>query len=595
MAKQYLSKQDFQRWMTCPTAAHHGWNGMKSKYEDDSFLKFLAEEGRIIGRAAHRLFKGGEVISEKNLQEVNRVTRNKLTEGVTLFEGCILHEDFIVRPDILVCRGDTIYLIEVKSKVGDLKAHREGRMLINCYGDIRAAWREIVYDVTFQVKVLERAFPECRIMPYLLLPESASEASPSEVSAIREANFTPAMNDNESKERRSGSVLKFFPAQAAIRKISELTSGTIDSMLAAWKSREMPEPALRYQCRNCEFRLHNGREPSDGFHQCWGALADPDPSIFELNQLYSLRVGGEGQALLADAKIAAGQTSLYDIDHSELHGEHAMRQQIQLRYQSEGKEWVDPRLADQIESLVWPIAFLDFETSMSGIPWYAGLKPYEVLPFEFSCHILHRDDRMEHVHWLNEEDRVPTLHFIRALMAALETVGSVIVYTDYEQRVLTDACSLLKRIVPGSEKERGWIADLLGSGRIIDQHEWVREYYFHPIMSGRTSIKKVLPAIWQSNPSLHRHEYFRQYLKEKNGAILDPYDSLPAEGIGGVSYSVKEGCGAMAAYRKMIRGIGSSDLSAKAALAAMLERYVTLDTASQWILFEHWRQRLHLL
>jgi hypothetical protein len=594
MPNSYLTKQDFQRWMTCPTAAHHGWSEMKSKNEDDSFLKFLAEEGRIIGRAAHRLFRGGEHIHEKNLKDADRMTRGKLTDDATLFEACIVHAGFVVRPDILIRRDDTIYLIEVKSKVGDLKAHREGRMLINYYGDIRAAWREIVYDVAFQVEVLQRAFPGFCIVPYLLLPESTAKASASEVSAVREVDFTPAANDNELRERRSKSVLKFFAAQAAVSKIAALTSGTIDSMLAAWKSQKMPESVLRYQCRNCEFRLQNGGDPSDGLHKCWGQLAEPDPSIFELNQLYSLKASGKGQALLADAKIAAGQTSLYDISDSELHGEHAVRQRIQLQYQRENKEWIDPRLADQIDSLVWPIAFLDFETSMSGIPWYAGLKPYEVLPFEFSCHILHQAGRMEHTHWLNTEDRIPTLPFIRALMPALENIGSVLVYTDYEERVLADSRRLLARLEPDIREEQHWINELLSSGRIVDQHQWVHRHYFHPVMSGRTSIKKVLRAIWLSNPHLRAHDYFCRYYMENVGSVLDPYTSLRSETINGVDYSVREGCGAMAAYRELIRGIGSNDPEAKARLSAMLERYVTLDTASQWMLFEHWRQRLEM-
>lgn len=597
MQKSHLSKNEFTRWVTCPTSAFYGWQGLPSKNDGDAFLNFLAKEGRTIGKAAHRLFRSGELIVDDDLEKVAALTRKKL-EGsdATLFEGCVIYSDYVVRPDVLIKRGKQIYVIEVKSKVGDMQAHREGRMLINCYGDVRAAWREIVHDVAFQVEVLCRAFPDYRIVPYLLLPEGSSVARVDEIEAVRDADFSAPSHDNELRERRSASVLKFFPAQAAINKTKALVASSMDAMRAAWLTGRKPEPKLRYQCRNCEFRLSNGREPSDGFHECWGALADPDPSIFELNQLYSLKVGCKGQALLADAKINEGSTSLYDISDSELHGEHSSRQAMQLQFQRADQEWIDPKLAAEIKSLSWPIAFLDFETSMAGIPWYSGLKPYEVLPFEFSCHVLHRDGRMKHVHWLNQEDRLPTLPFIQALAGALENVGSVLVYTDYEQRVLSDACSLLTRLeYESSDGERKWIRELLGSGRIVDQHDWVHQYYFHPRMGGRTSIKKVLPAIWYSNPELHRHHYFCHYFREKDGVTLDPYESLPSETISGEKYSVKEGCGAMSAYRDMIRGVGSKDPIALASLGAMLERYVTLDTASQWMLFEHWRQRLNLL
>jgi hypothetical protein len=126
----------------------------------------------------------------------------------------------------------------------------------------------------------------------------------------------------------------------------------------------------------------------------------------------------------------------------------------------------------------------------------------------------------------------------------------------------------------------------------VDQHDWVYKYYFHPLMSGRTSIKVVLPAVWENNPCLHQHEYFRRYYAERGDKILDPYKTLPEAQIEGVPMVVREGCGAMKIYREMILGQGAQCTEAKEKLAALLRNYVTLDTASQWMIFEHWRQRL---
>lgn len=166
-----------------------------------------------------------------------------------------------------------------------------------------------------------------------------------------------------------------------------------------------------------------------------------------------------------------------------------------MQFQRGGKEWIDPRLAEEIAKLSWPIAFLDFETTMAAIPWHAGLKPYETLPFQFSAHILYEDGRFEHREWLNTEDRVPTLPFIRNLRSSLDSMGSVLVYTNYENRILSEAIGLLNRLHhEESKEEREWIVELLDSGRIVDQHDWVYHYYFHPQMAGRTSIKMVLPS-----------------------------------------------------------------------------------------------------
>jgi hypothetical protein len=43
-------------------------------------------------------------------------------------------------------------------------------------------------------------------------------------------------------------------------------------------------------------------------------------------------------------------------------------------------------------------------------------------------------------------------------------------------------------------------------GRLVDMNDLTKKYYFHPFMKGRTSIKKVLPAIWNNNPKLHRRK-----------------------------------------------------------------------------------------
>ena len=65
--------------------------------------------------------------------------------------------------------------------------------------------------------------------------------------------------------------------------------------------------------------------------------------------------------------------------------------------------------------------------------------------------------------------------------------------------------------------------------------------------------------------------------------------------IDGQPFPVREGTGAMQGYRELIKGKGASCPEVKEALAALLRNYVTLDTASQWIIFEHWQDRLNLI
>lgn len=594
--QKLLNKSDFIRFNSCPTAAYYGWQKQPSKNDDDPFLAYLAAEGVTVGRVARRLFSEGHLIEDLRPDVAASTTSEQIDGGdITLFEGCVLHGEFLSRPDILIRQGQRLFLIEAKSKVGDLSAHQKGQLLFNIYGDIRAAWRDYVYELAFQYVVVSKAYPEFEVMPYLLLPEGGSLGEHEEVSAARaKENEPPTLDEAVIKSRRQRSVLKFFPAKPAVKHVLAEVTAKMAAMAQLMKSGECPISPLRYKCRNCEYRLRDGADPNDGFHSCWGDLADPKPHLFELNQLYALKQPQNKQKLLADQKIAAGQTSLHDVGQDEIHGEHSNRQRLQITFTQSQEEWIDPALADAMNQLTWPVIFLDFETCMSAIPWYTGMRPYELMPFQFSAHILHEGGSMRHHEWLNLRDENPTLMFIRQLKEVIGKLGSIMVFTNYENRVLNDARNYLRREVPGSVPEQEWISELLASDRIVDQHEWVLKWYFHPAMGGRTSIKKVLPAVWQQNESLHRHHYFKKYFRRSKGKILNPYQTLPKTVVGGLSWEVREGCAAMRVYRELILGKGSECPEVREVLETLLRQYVTLDTASQWIIFEHFREHFEL-
>jgi len=57
--------------------------------------------------------------------------------------------------------------------------------------------------------------------------------------------------------------------------------------------------------------------------------------------------------------------------------------------------------------LEYPIHFLDFETIDDALPRLEGTRPYQKVPFQFSCHVLHEDGRLEHFEYLHEETTDP--------------------------------------------------------------------------------------------------------------------------------------------------------------------------------------------
>ena len=73
-----------------------------------------------------------------------------------------------------------------------------------------------------------------------------------------------------------------------------------------------------------------------------------------------------------------------------------------------------------------PIHFLDFETLAYAVPCFDGMRPYQAMPFQFSCHVLHRNGRLGHREYLHEDESDPRPR--RALVKHVGMTGSVVAY-----------------------------------------------------------------------------------------------------------------------------------------------------------------------
>ncbi len=79
----------------------------------------------------------------------------------------------MARVDVLIKRGSQLQLIEVKAKGFDCR--REA--FTGARGGVQKEWQPYLYDVAFQTLVLERAHPEWQVTPFLMLLDTAAQAS----------------------------------------------------------------------------------------------------------------------------------------------------------------------------------------------------------------------------------------------------------------------------------------------------------------------------------------------------------------------------------------------------------------------------------
>jgi hypothetical protein len=187
---------------------------------------------------------------------------------------------------------------------------------------------------------------------------------------------------------------------------------------------------------------------------------------------------------LAEALQGEGYRDLREVPEGRLtQPEHLRIWQATLA----GRAQTDPALAEWLRCLPYPRFYLDFETISLAVPVWAGKRPWEGVPFQFSLHVEHADGRLEHHEFLDLSGDDPTRACAEALLEQLEgTQGPLLSYTSFELGRLRDmaaACpDLAARLQP-----------LVA--RVVDLYPAIKQYYYHPDMRGSWSIKDVLPTV----------------------------------------------------------------------------------------------------
>ena len=139
-----------------------------------------------------------------------------------------------------------------------------------------------------------------------------------------------------------------------------------------------------------------------------------------------------------------------------------------------------------LRALEYPRYYLDFETIGPAVPIWPGTGPYASIPVQWSCHIEESPGEYRHEDFLDLSGEPPMRALAERLIDCLGDSGPVLMYTDYEARVIRGLMALF----PDLEGPLSGIVE-----RLFDLHPVVRDHYYHPEMLGSWSIKAVLPTI----------------------------------------------------------------------------------------------------
>lgn len=134
-----------------------------------------------------------------------------------------------------------------------------------------------------------------------------------------------------------------------------------------------------------------------------------------------------------------------------------------------------------------PAYFLDFETIQFGVPKWAGTRPFQMLPYQFSLHHLDSHGVLTHQEFLDLSGNDPSPAFARSLVALCEELGPIFVYNSgFEGHRIFE---LAQRFVELRDPL------LAIKQRLVDLLPIAQTRFYHPSQHGSWSIKKVLPAI----------------------------------------------------------------------------------------------------
>lgn len=181
--------------------------------------------------------------------------------------------------------------------------------------------------------------------------------------------------------------------------------------------------------------------------------------------------------------ITAGYRDIRDVPVDEITSETQLRIHGVTR---KGVAELLPGARAFVASLPYPRFYLDFETVGPAIPLWAGTRPYQALPFQWSCHIERAPGEMEHAEFLDLSGEAPMRALAEQMLVDLETDGPVLMYTSYERDVIKGLIEMFPDLSQGLQA----IID-----RLVDLHPPTRINYYHPDMHGSWSIKAVLPTI----------------------------------------------------------------------------------------------------
>ena len=427
MSSIALSKSQFIRGLQCHKSLWLYKNRPDLREKPTSSQQALFDQGTYVGELARELFPGGTTIKfeEGTFEEKIKRTQGLISSGAkTIYEATFQYDDILVMVDILN-KGERGWdLYEVKASTKVKSVHEN--------------------DVAVQYYVLNGT--GLRI----------------------EKAFLVHIN-NQYARQGSLDINRLFTTEDLTRVAKAKQSFVLDELQKIREGIKSSEPRVDISPHccdpyGCDFQKH-----------CRKHI--PQTSVFDINRLSSQKKW----ALYSEGILEFGNIpNDYPLNQA---------QKIQIEAELTGKDFIDKSSISQfLETLYYPLYFLDFETFNPAVPLFDGVRPYQKTPFQYSIHYQReKDGKIYHEEFLAEEGTDPREKLAQELVEHIPENSCVLAYNcGFEKGVIRE----LAKQFPKLQKQLMPIHD-----SILDLMDpFQKKAAYKKEMNGSYSLKSVLPA-----------------------------------------------------------------------------------------------------
>ena len=430
MKSHTLSKSSFIKGIQCEKQLYLYKHYYNWKDPINEAQQAIFSRGTDVGKLAQNLFRDGIDLSPANpfqYEKAAKLTQKKMKGSDKVFyEPSFIYDELLVAVDILVKEKNKWHIYEVKSSTSVSDTY--------------------LLDAAVQYYVLRNAGLDIKDVSIIYI-------------------------NNKYLRQGELDINQLFTIESVLdlaEELQDIIPERIKNFKKVLRSKTIPAIPIGPQCNDpyaCSF-----------LDYCWKDI--PEYSVFNISGLKS------------DKKFELFNSGIVKIEDIPKDFKLSDKQRLQVDVHKSKQTVIDREsLKEYMDTINYPLYFMDFETFMPAVPLYDNSRPYQQIPFQYALYYQkNKKSELEFYKFLGHPSEDARIPFIESLLRNTKRKGAIIVYNKaFEVTRLKEIARDFPEYADDIEERTSRIKDLM--------LPFQKKYYYKSEMMGSYSIKNVLPAL----------------------------------------------------------------------------------------------------